>query len=78
MLEWPRAGGASISSYRYGLQSKNTLDIDHYIGSVLSDSIGLEFSRVRDVEDCLGCLPRGREMVEELRAAAKSAPVKRE
>ena len=60
-MDWKTEDLPSTSSFRYGFDSKNVLRIDHYLGSVLSSQIKIGFSYPLKVDECLACLPRGKE-----------------
>lgn len=75
VLEWNDDGGASASSYRYSFEPKLVLKIDHYLGDVLSGSIKLGFKSAVDLDECLACLPRGRELLKAIQAKNSAAPV---
>ena len=44
--------------------SKNVLQVEHLLGKVRSDAVRIGFASAVDLDECLGCLPRGRELVE--------------
>ncbi len=78
LIEWDTRGLPSASAYRYGFAPKNVLVISHMIDKTLSDMAKVEFASALDLDACLACLPRGKEVLAEVDAELRAGQARRE
>lgn len=75
LLDWSADRTASVSSYRYSFESKLVLKIEHYLDDVLSSAVKIGFKSAVDLDQCLACLPRGKEFIKAINDKAAARPI---